>query len=161
MKKLFFVTIAVMFISLFAEAQTSDPELDYIKKAYSKDKKTIVDQYMGLDVQEGGKFWPLYGDYEASREKLAHERFTILTQYVNSLDQLTPELADKLAKSILTNNINLEKLNLDNYEKMKKAIGAIKAAKYLQLETYLQTSWRALVQDNIPLIGDLDKTKQK
>jgi hypothetical protein len=161
MKKVFIVTVAVLFTAFFAAAQTSDPELDYIKKAYSKDKKTLVDQYMGLDVQEGAKFWPLYGDYETSREKLAQERYNLINQYVNSVDQLTPETADKLAKAVLTNNVNLEKLNLDNYEKMKKAIGAIKAAKYLQLETYLQTSWRALVQDLIPLIGELDKTKQK
>lgn len=160
MKKLLFVTTAFIFTSLLVKAQTSDPELDYIKKAYSKDKKSIVSDYMNLDVQEAGKFWPVYSDYETSREKIAQERTNLVKEYVENADKLTPELADKLAKSVLTNNINLEKLNLSTYEKMKKAVGAIKAAKYLQLETYLQTTWRGLVQDNIPLIGDLDKTKQ-
>jgi hypothetical protein len=30
----------------------------------------------------------------------------------------------------------------------------------MQLEIYLQTMWKAVVQSNIPLIGQLDKTKQ-
>jgi plasmid maintenance system antidote protein VapI len=160
MKKLFILTIAIMFAVIYLKAQNADPELDYIKKAYSKDKKTIVDQYMNLDVQEGGKFWPVYSEYETSREKLAQERYGLINEYVNNSDKLTPEMADRLAKGVLTNNINLEKLNLDNYQKMKKAVGPIKAAKYLQLETYLQTTWRGMVQDNIPLISTLDKTKQ-
>jgi hypothetical protein len=43
---------------------------------------------------------------------------------------------------------------------MKKAVGAINAAKFMQLETYLQTAWRAVVQENIPLIRELEKTEK-
>ena len=143
MKKALLFTLAILFALTYAKAQATDPELDYIKKAYSKDKKTIVDEYMALDVQEGAKFWPVYGAYEASREKLAQERYGLINE------------------SALNNNINLEKLNLNTYGKVKKAIGPIKAAKYMQLETYLQTTWRVIIQDNIPLIGSLDKTQQK
>lgn len=80
---------------------------------------------------------------------------------MNNADKLTPALADKLATSVLTNNVNLDKLNLEYYGKMKTAIGAVKAAKYLQLETYLQTAWRSILQENLPLIGELDKTQNK
>jgi hypothetical protein len=160
MKKVLLVTSAIMLLATFVNAQASDPELDYIKKAYSKDKKTIVDEYMQLTVQEGAKFWAAYGAYEKSREKLAVERIKLLQQYVDNADKLTPALADKLGTAVLTNNMNLDKLNLQNFGKMKLAIGAVKAAKYMQLETYLQTTWRAMAQDMIPLIGELDKTQQ-
>ncbi len=158
MKKVLLVTSAIMLLATFVNAQESDPELDYIKKAYSKDKKTIVEEYMQLNVQEAAKFWTAYGAYEKSREKLALERIKLLQQYVDNADKLTPALADKLGTAVLTNNINLDKLNLQNFGKMKLAIGAVKAAKYMQLETYLQTTWRAMAQDMIPLIGELDKT---
>ena len=158
MKKVLLVTSAIMLLATFVNAQ-SDPELDYIKKAYSKDKKTIVEEYMQLDVQEAAKFWTAYGAYEKSREKLALERIKLLQQYVDNADKLTPALADKLGTAVLTNNMNLDKLNLQNFGKMKLAIGAVKAAKYMQLETYLQTTWRAMAQDVIPLIGELDKTQ--
>ena len=160
MRKLFILAAITMLAAVYVKAQTADPELEYIKKAYSKEKKMIVDEYMNLDVQEGAKFWPVYGAYESSREKLAVQRVKLIDEYLNNADKLTAEVADKLATQVLANNISLEKLNSDTYGKMKKAIGAIKAAKFLQMETYLQTTWKRFVQDNIPLIGELDKTEK-
>ena len=154
-----FVVILCSF-SFFLKAQSSDPEMDYIKKAYSKDKRTLVDQYMNLNVQDGGKFWPVYADYEANREKLASTRINLINQYVSGYDSLTPEKTDRLIKASFDNTILLDKLNSDYYDKMKKAVGAVNAAKYMQLEIYLQTMWKAVVQSNIPLIGQLDKSKQ-
>jgi hypothetical protein len=160
MKKLFILTASILFTVVFVKAQSADPELDYIKKTYSKDKKTIVDEYMNLNVQDGGKFWPLYADYEANREKIAAVRIDLINQYVNGYSTLTPEIADKLVKSSFDNTISLDKLNSDYYDKIKKVIGAISAAKYMQLEIYLQTMWKAVVQSNIPLIGAINQTKQ-
>ncbi len=151
-------TIILCSISIL-KAQSGDPETDYIKKTYSKDKKDLVDQYMNLNVQDGGKFWPVYADYEANREKLASTRINLITQYVNGYDSLTPDKTDRLVKASFDNTISLDKLNSDYYEKMKKAVGAVDAAKYMQLEVYLQTMWKAVVQSNIPLIGQIDKTK--
>ena len=159
MKKLMLFIAVVMFAPLFLMAQ-GDPELDYIKDVYSKEKKTIVEEYMDLDVQDGAKFWPIYGDYESKREKLASERIKLIKDYVDNFANLTPELADKTASSALTNNISLSKLNLDYYKKVKKALGPVRAAKFIQLETYLQNAWRTYVQDNIPEINELDKTQK-
>ena len=159
MKNFFLLTAIVMFAPLLLTAQTTDPELDYIKKAYSRDKKVIVEQYMTLDVDQGAKFWSIYADYESKREKLAIERINAINEYIGS-NNLTDELADKLAKKALSNSVSLDKMNLDYYKKVKKAIGAVKAAKFIQLETYLQTAWRGFAQENIPLIGELDKTQK-
>jgi hypothetical protein len=159
-KKLLILAATFLSTVIIVKAQTSDPEMDYIKKTYSKDKKTIVDQYMNLNVQDGGKFWPVYADYETNREKLAVARINLINQYVSGYDSLTPEMTDKLIKSSFENTISLDKLNSDYYDKMKKAIGAVNAAKYMQLEIYLQTMWKAIVQSNIPLIGQLNNTKQ-
>jgi len=160
MKRLFILTITMMFTGMFVKAQSGDPELDYIKKTYSKDKKAIVDEYMNLNAQDAGKFWPLYAEYEGKRETLASARIDLINQYVNGYSTLTPELADKLVKSSFDNTISQDKLNANYYEKIKKAIGAINSAKYMQLEIYLQTMWKAVVQSNIPLVGAVDKSKQ-
>ena len=158
MKNLQLLIAVLLLLPVFLRAQTTDPELDYIKQAYSKEKKTIVDDYMALDVQEGAKFWSVYGQYEARREKLAVERLKIIEEYVNYAEGITAAQADKTAVAALTNTLNLGKLNLEYYGKMKTAIGAVKAAKFMQLETYLQTAWRGFVQENIPMISELDKT---
>ncbi|HTE24614.1 hypothetical protein [Flavitalea sp.] len=159
MKKLFILTAVFMLSIVFVKAQSADPELDYIKKAYSKDKKTLVEEYMALDVQEGGKFWPIYSEYEKKREKLATERLKLIEEYA-SLDSINAAQADKTANGALSNTISLDKLNQEYYGKLKKSLGAVKAAKLLQLEIYLQTAWKGFVQNNIPLIGELDKTQK-
>ena len=75
--------------------------------------------------------------------------------------EITAAQADKTATVALTNSVNLSKLNLDTYARESKAaIGAVRAAKFMQLETYLQTAWRGWVQENIPVIGELDKTQK-
>ncbi|MGZ5136032.1 MAG: hypothetical protein ACXWCG_12820 [Flavitalea sp.] len=160
MKNLLFLTAVIMLLPVFLRAQTPDPELDYIKKAYSKEKKTIVDEYMALDVQDGAKFWAVYGEYEAKREKLANERLKLIMEYTELTDSISAVVADKIATGALSNSISLGKLNLEYYGKMRKAIGAVRAAKFMQLETYLQSAWRSFVQDNIPLISELDKTQK-
>src|SRR5690349_11689700 len=160
MKKYLILTTLLVTSHVLVWAQTTDPELDYIKKVYSKEKKTIVDEYMELDVQQGAKFWSVYGNYEAKREKLAQERLKLMEDYVNSADGINAASADKIAKAALNNTVSLAKLNVEFYEKMKKAVGAINAAKFMQLETYLQTAWRAVVQENIPLIKELEKTEK-
>ena len=157
MKKLLILATVLLVSQSFLWAQTTDPELDYIKKLYSKEKKTIVDEYMGLDVQQGAKFWTVYAEYEGKREKLAKERLKLIDDYANTTE-ITAQNADKIAKAVLMNSVNLAKLNLETYEKIKKAVGAVNAAKFMQLETYLQTAWRAVIQEHIPLIGELEKT---
>jgi hypothetical protein len=154
------ILAAVVLLPVLLIAQNSDPELDYIKKAYSKEKKAIVDEYMGLNVQDGAKFWEVYAAYEAKREKLAVERLKLIEDYAENTDSISAQAADKAASGALANSVSLSKLNLEYYGKMRNAVGAVRAAKFMQLETYLQTAWRAFVMDNIPKIAELDKTQK-
>lgn len=161
MKNLFLFATMMLLAPALLKAQSADPELDYIKQAYSKEKKTIVDEYMSLNVQQGAKFWPVYGAYEAKREGLAQARVALVDEYVGYSAGITDAQADKTANAVLNNSISLSNLNLAYYKKMKKAVGAVNAAKFMQLETYLQTAWREYIQENIPVIGELQKTQKK
>ena len=157
MKHFLFSAALLVLPTLFLSAQSNDPELDYIKKTYSQDKKTIVADYLKLTVDQGAKFWPLYANYEKKREKLAVERLKLIQKYIDQSDTITSTQADKIALAALNNSISLDKLNLETYGKVKTAVGARKAVQFMQLESYLQTMWRSYVQENIPLIGELDK----
>ena len=43
MKNLIILTAIVLLSPMFSKSQSKDPELDYIKTTYSKEKKTIAD----------------------------------------------------------------------------------------------------------------------
>ncbi len=156
MKKLVFASFVMAFV-LFAKAQSSDPEMDYIKKTYSKDKKIIVSEYMNLNAQDSVNFWPGYESYEIGRKQFSSIRLNLINQYVSGYGNLTPEQINQLVKASFENNISQEKWNADSYEMMKKSMGPINSARWMQLEIYLQTMWRAIVQNNIPIIGALNK----
>jgi hypothetical protein len=160
MKKLLISAAALLFTAGILVAQTSDPELDYIKAAYSRDKKVIVDEYLKLSTENRDKFAKLYDEFEMERTKLASSRLAVLQEYASKVDSLKPADADRLAKAALENTIKLDNLNLKFYNKMKQDLGPIVAAKFFQLEIYLQTTWRGIIQDNIPFIGELDKTQK-
>jgi hypothetical protein len=159
MKKLAIVFSALFIVTTSLKAQSTDPESDYILKTYSKDKKTLVSEYMNLSSSDSVKFWPVYANYDARRHEIATTRINLINQYVNGYDQLTPDAIDKLVHSSFDINLSQDKMNTEYYGKMKKAVGVVSAAKYMQLEIYLQTMWKAIVQSNIPLIGAIDKSQ--
>ena len=61
----------------------------------------------------------------------------------------------------MKNNIAYDKLYSSYYDKVKKAIGATNATKFIQLEIYLQTEIRSSLQNTIPFVGELEMTKVK
>lgn len=74
---------------------------------------------------------------------------------------MTDAKADVIVKGTLKNNQAYDKLYSVYYEKAKKAVGALNAAKFIQLEIYLQTEIRSSIQNAIPFVGELDMTKVK
>jgi hypothetical protein len=91
---------------------------------------------------------------------LGQQKIALIDQYAKNFTTLTDETADKIATESLKNALAYEKLHAKYYDKSKKAIGALNAAKFIQAEVYLQTTIRSAVQDAIPFIGDIDRTKK-
>jgi hypothetical protein len=63
---------------------------------------------------------------------LGQTKLQLINNYAESYATLTDEKADELAKGTLKNNQDYEKLYSKTYGQMKKAIGAINAAKFIQ-----------------------------
>jgi hypothetical protein len=146
--------------SLRAQNSQND-EIKLIQSVYGLEKRDIVKEYIKLNEAESQKFWPLYDQYELERQKLGKDRINILSEYAMSYDTLRDPQADKLATRTFENELEFDKLHKKYYGKMKKDLGPLKAAAFFQLESYLQTTILYEIQDNIPFIGQLDKTKKK
>jgi len=159
MKKL--SLILVMAIASFSSyAQSSYKEdVELVQSIYGKSKSDLVKQYMNLSDTQNAAFTKVYDNYESERKALGQTKLQLINYYAENYATLTEEKADELAKGTLKNNQDYEKLYSKTYGQAKKAIGAINAAKFIQLEVYLQTVIRNEIQDTIPFIGELDKTK--
>lgn len=146
--------------SFSANAQSSFKEdVDVLQSIYGKSKSDLVKEYMNLSDTQATAFTKVYDNYETERKALGQTKFQLINDYSTNYATLTDAKADELAKATLKNNLAYEKLYTKTYSQAKKAIGSINAAKFIQLEVYLQTTIRNEIQNSIPFIGELDKTK--
>jgi len=134
-------------------------DLEVVQRIYGKSKADVVKQYMNLSDAQTAAFSKVYDSYEAERKALGQSKFQLINDYAANYETLTDAKADELAKGTLKNHMAYEKLYSKTYNQAKKAIGAINAAKFIQLEVYLQTIIRSEILESIPFIGELDKSK--
>jgi hypothetical protein len=152
--------IAALLFSSVSFAQSNKEDVDIIQASYGKSKKELINEYMKLTEPKAGPFWKLYDEYEVERKALGREKIRLIEDYVKHLDSLSDVKADELMKSVIENNLNMEKLYKKYYEKFSATLGGVKAAKFMQMEVYLQTVVRNVVQEEIPFIHDMDEKKK-
>ncbi|OXB00929.1 hypothetical protein [Flavobacterium pectinovorum] len=157
MKKLFLFLAIIASTSIFAQ---STDDVILVQSLYGKSKGDIIKDYLNLAEPQATAFQAVYDNYEVERKALGQKKIQLINDYAINYDKITDEKADELAKNNLKNNVDFEKLLSKAYGKAKKAIGPINAAKFIQLEQYFQTTIRSAVQDEIPFIGELEKTKK-
>jgi hypothetical protein len=159
MKKIVFALSFLVFV-FTANAQVTQDDILYVQSAYGKSKRDLMQQYMTFkDSSSGNKFWRLYDSYEAERKKLGQDYIQIIKQYADGYSTLDNTKADLLVTKVSANNMAYQKLYSTYYGKIKMAVGALKAAQFLQLESYLQNAVRMSVMDQIPFIGEIDRSK--
>ena len=159
MKKLLLALVFAFSAGAFAQSPTKE-DIDILQSVYGKSKTDIVNNYMNLSGAKLESFTKVYDKYEAERKALGRKKIQLIDEYAKNYMTLTDEKADEISKSMLKNNMDYQKLYSTYYDKYKKAIGALDAAKFMQLEIYLQTTIQAEIQDSVPFIGEIDRTKK-
>ena len=156
MKKLF-TLLTVLFLGLQAGlAQTDVEEIDFIQSIIGVEKKSVVSDFIQVDPAAQAEFWKLYDAYEAQRKTIGKDRISLLKEYADKYDGMTPDQTDALlAKAQKIRNSN-NKLIDTYHKKIKKVAGSKAAAQFYQLENYFQAAVQMELYDNIPLIGELD-----
>jgi hypothetical protein len=158
MKKVFLLLLMAVTSGVFAQS-TDKEDLDVIQGIYGKSKKELAVAYMAIPEAQGAAFWAIYDEFEAERKALGRTKVSIIEEYAANYENLTNESADKIAKASLKNNMDYQKLFGKYYDKYKKAVGAVTAAKIIQFENYMQTAVQSEIQDSIPFIGEMEATK--
>jgi hypothetical protein len=158
MKKLNLMTMALLLsASLFAQSNKED--IDIIQSIFGKEKKELVQQYMTLPEAQTAKFWTLYDEYETSRKKLGQERIKLIEAYATNYETLDNKKATDLVTKKLAWADRYTKFQQQYFTKFSAVIGGLQAAKFIQLEDYIENCIRLMIQEEIPFVGELDKTK--
>ena len=161
MKK-FFLTALIVVIAAGAKAQSTTDEINLIQSAYGKDKKQLIVEHMKFKEEESVKFWPIYDKYEAERKKLGQVRANNILEYSKNYGTLSNEKATELVNTALNNQMDITKLQQRVFKELSSAITPLRAAQFIQLESYLETVVRKEIATAIPLIDQVhDQEKAK
>src|SRR5688572_23435778 len=151
------IVIFLSSASLFAQSNKED--IDLIQSIFGKEKKELVQVYMTIPEAQSAKFWALYDTYETARKKLGQERIKLIEAYATNYETLDNKKATDLTTKKLAWADKYTKFQQSYFTKFSAVIGGLQAAKFIQLEDYIENCIRLAIQEDIPFIGELDRTK--
>lgn len=147
--------IAVLFsLPILGIAQSVDDEIALIQAELGMEKRAFVEQYMELSDQEAGAFWSVYQKYEDERRAIAKERLKLINDYLEKFETINEEELETMVKRRLKADASMSKLHSKYYTQFKKATSATTAAKFLQLDDYIQTTLFLALLDGLPFLGE-------
>jgi len=152
MKKLLILLIAVIG-SVSVQAQISSQELELVRSIFNSERKVLFAQNMQLSTQQAELFWPVYEAYEKEKSPIGNARVKLVKQLVEDADKLTDAQIDALYKESFALTMKRMKLRKKYYGILKKKITTDVAARFLQLDEYVNTAISAQLYEGIPLVG--------
>lgn len=131
-----------------------DEYIELIKSNVRQEKAQILGAVMALSGADAAKFWPIYNEYDAELSKLNKMRSDNILEYAKAYSSMTDEKADTLITTAIQYEKQRTELLAKYYPKMKDAIGAIDAARFLQIEHQLLLIIDLQLASNLPLFEE-------
>jgi hypothetical protein len=121
-----------------------------------KGRKAVFEAGMKdhLTAEQSNAFWNVYAEYEKERSALDKSTMGVIKRYADQYSTMTNEQAMALTKEALKNQAAAVKIRDKYFSKMGKVIPGIAAARFAQVDMYLQSALTADMLDNLPLFGD-------
>jgi Spy/CpxP family protein refolding chaperone len=130
--------VAAAPISGQAQAKIDYNDLTALRNAAKADKKALVASTLQLTDAEAKKFWPIYDDYQRSRDASDRQRVRAIEGVIATDKPVSDAYASSLAKDLLAADEAELRARRAMQNKLMKAIPAKKAVRYLQLENKLR-----------------------
>jgi len=124
-----------------------------LRKNVNAEKAKLLGTVMQFDAEDAAKFWPIYRDYDAELTKLNDLRVANVQEYVRTYAELSDAKADELIKNALTYQKQRDELLAKYYERVKQELGAITAARFIQVEHQLLTIIDLKIDSSLPVVG--------
>jgi hypothetical protein len=159
MKKISLLFV-LFFVSIGVFAQSDKEDIAMIQNMFGKAKKDIMAAGMNIPEDKKTAFWGLYDQYEEARKGLGRERIDLIKSYADKYASMDDKAADAMMKQKMKWLKNYSKMQGKYYKKMSKLVGGLNASRFFQLEDYLENNIRLSIQESIPFIGELDKTRK-
>jgi len=127
--------------------------INLLREDVSKEKAKLLGAVMQFDAEDAAKFWPIYRDYDAELKKVNDQREANILEYSRSYSAMTDEKADQLIKKAMAYEKERDELLGRYYERIKQELGAVTAARFVQVEHQLLTIIDLKIVSSLPVVS--------
>lgn len=134
-------------------------EEDLVTQIFGKNKEALLDDILLISPVEQREFQAAFLEYETEKRPWLTERIALLKMYNDEFSSLDEKKMNSLSKELINNDLEFGRLQMRYFRKMNKLLGATRAAKFFQLDNYLEQSTRAYIQNKLPFIKALESDR--
>ena len=133
-----------------------DAYIELLRSNVRQDKAEMMGSVMELSAADAAKFWPIYSDYDAELSQLNKQRIDNIKEYTRTYDDMTDAKADELIQNAMAYRKQRSELLAKYYGLVKEALGAVQAARFVQVEDQLLLIIDLQIASNLPLVSASD-----
>ncbi len=126
--------------------------MQMVKDKLKADKKLLIADNMQLTKKDAKVFWPLYDNYQKELGKVNERLLKLIDDYGKNYDTMTDKKALELTNKYLELEAERVKQLRACIPRVVEAVGARKAARYMQLENKITAIVRYDLAAEIPLV---------
>ena len=128
------------------------PAIAELRQEAGQDRRNIVRANMLLTETESARFWPLYDDYRAERQKIGDRRVRLITDFFAEEHSMSEDEARTLANEDFAIEKDISELKAKWYKKMTKELSERTVARFFHIDEKLDAAADLARAANIPLI---------
>jgi hypothetical protein len=138
-----------------ADAQRKNIQeyINLLRSDVQQQKAEMMGAVMQLSAADAAKFWPIYSEYDAELTKVNDLRAANIQEYARTYSAMTDAKADELIQNALVYEKQRSELLAKYYDRVKQALGAITAARFVQVEHQLLLIIDLKVASSLPIVG--------
>jgi hypothetical protein len=155
------LTVLLIGASFIGYSQVTDEETDAVVNLLGVQKKEAMSQLVDVSEKDSAAFWKLYDEFQKWNKAAAKSRIKLYEQTAKAYANMTAANAESLANKYFAARTEEEKKLQEYYKKIKTATNPITAFQFYQAETFLSTSIRASIMEEVPTYGELIKYAKK
>lgn len=129
-----------------------DKYVELLRTDVRQQKAEIMGAMMLLSADQAAKFWPIYSEYDAELNKLNNLRLANIKEYASNYDNLSDAKADELVQNAMHYQQQRSELLEKYYGRVKESIGAIEAARFVQIENQLLMIIDLRIASSLPVV---------
>lgn len=126
-------------------------QMDALRHDLAAGKRGLVEKTLQLTPDEAKKFWPLYDKFEHDTEAVIVRQNRSVLEYVQAETYLTNLNAKRIAQDMVQAESDRQRLREKQFKKVLSILPGKKAARYIQLESRIQTLTRYDMAQQLPL----------